>query len=327
MTIYDIAKEAGVSGSTVSRVVNGKLGVNVETRKKVQQLLDKYKFFPNETARGLVNQSPRMIGILLSDIRNTHYTDGAYIIEQEFAQKGYCSIIFNTGAEERAKAEYIRILASRRVDGAILEGSTYQSPSVREAIVTYLPNTPIVIANGYLDLPNVSGVLADEFDGVGSCVELLRQKQKHNLVYVTGNETPSNLIKLQGFSHTVGKLFGTEPISYQEEPTFQGGYDATVRIMKEHPKTDGIIYAVDLMAVGGTRALFDLKIAIPQTVSIIGIDNSPYALLCNPKLTSLDTKLAELSIACSRTLADALEKRNGLKKIMVYSSIVERETT
>ena len=97
MTIYDIAKEAGVSASTVSRVINNKPGVRKETKKKIQQLLAKYNYSPNEAARGLVTQASKIIGILVDDIRTIHHTDGAYIIERELVKLGYCCIIFNTG--------------------------------------------------------------------------------------------------------------------------------------------------------------------------------------------------------------------------------------
>ena len=97
-TIYDIAKEAGVSASTVSRVVNNKPGINEKTRKKVQQLLEKYNYIPNEAARGLVTQSSRIIGILIEDIRVFHHTESAYVIEQEMTRLGYSCLSLCTGA-------------------------------------------------------------------------------------------------------------------------------------------------------------------------------------------------------------------------------------
>lgn len=90
---------------------------------------------------------------------------------------------------------------------------------------------------------------------------------------------------------------------------------------------DGIIYSVDLLATSGVRALVDMNVRIPQQVSVIGIDNSIYAEICNPKLTSLDNKLLDLSITSARILIDALKKRPISKKILIFSSIAERETT
>ena len=97
MTIYDIARIAGVSASTVSRVVNNKPGIKEETRKQILALLEQYDYSPNETARGLVNKASRMIGILIADIRYAHHVDIAYYIEEEMGKHGYCSLILNTG--------------------------------------------------------------------------------------------------------------------------------------------------------------------------------------------------------------------------------------
>lgn len=328
MTIYDIAKEAGVSASTVSRVINNKPGIHPETRKKVEKLLNKYHYSPSETARGLVNQASRIIGILVADIRTIHHTDGAYFIERELTKLGYCCIIFNTGTDDESKAEYIKILNRRRVEGAVLIGSSFQTDTVKHAIERYLPNAPIVMANGCLDLPNVYGVLADEVNGVSNCVKLLYSKGHKRPAFVIDLYTPSNKLKMLGFRQAVKELgLMEDPWIYESESTLKGAYDVTKRIIKEHPDVDGIIYSVDLLATSGVRALVDMNVRIPQQVSVIGIDNSIYAEICNPKLTSLDNKLLDLSITSARILIDALKKRPISKKILIFSSIAERETT
>ena len=90
MTIYDIAKLAGVSASSVSRVVNQKPGVNPETRQKILKIMEKNNYSPNAIARGLVSQSSKTIGILVADIRNIDHPDGAYYIEKALIGLGYC---------------------------------------------------------------------------------------------------------------------------------------------------------------------------------------------------------------------------------------------
>jgi LacI family transcriptional regulator len=328
MTIYDIAKEAGVSASTVSRVLNNKPGIHPETRRKIQRLLSKYNYSPSETARGLVNQASKIIGILVADIRNIHHTDGAYFIERELTKLGYCCIIFNTGTDDVAKAEYIKILSRRRVEGAVLIGSSFQTEAVDHAIQRYLNNTPVVIANGYIDLPNVYGVLADEQNGVANCVKLLFDKGHVHPAFVNDFYTPSNKLKQLGFEQAIRNLgIADKPLIYETESSLEGAYDVTRQTVKEHPEIDGIIYSVDFLAAGGVRALTDMGISIPGRVSLIGIDNSIYAEICNPKLTSLDNKLLDLSMSASRILIDVLNGRQTTKKILIFSTIVERETT
>lgn len=328
MTIYDIAKEAGVSASTVSRVVNGKPGVHPATKEKIDRLLEKYHYSPNETARGLIKQRNHMIGILVADIRNVHYTDGAYTVEKEFAKLGYCCIIFNTGSEAEEKTKYIQILSQRRVEGVVMIGSTFQAKEVEEAILQFMPEIPVIIVNGYLGLPNICGVLADERSGVSALVKLLVEKGHRRLAFVNNCYTPSNLLKIEGFEEELKRqgVEGPAPV-YDAETTFESAYSVTKRLMEEHPETDGIVFSVDLLASGGGRALADLGYSVPDQVAYTGIDNSIYAEFSTPKITSLDNKLPELSLMASRLLVDLLEGRQVTQKMMVFSSIVERETT
>lgn len=330
MTIYDIAKEAGVAASTVSRVINNKPGIKAETRQKVQALLKKYNYTPDVAARGLVMQSTKIVGILIVDIRVTHHIDSAFVIEQELTKKGYCCITMSTGPEDEQKAEYLRILEQRRVEGVILMGSMFMTEMVKETISRHLSNVPVVMVNGYLDLPNVSGVIVDEDHGVEQCVDLLCRKGKTRIAFALDSHSPANSNKQRGYydgmrAHGAGEdqLWMYEA----EESSVQGGYDVTMRILKEHPDVQGIIYSIDLIAVGGVRAAHDQGYRVPEQLGLIGIDNAIYGEICMPKLTTLDNKMQGLSEAAASLLRAGLEGRIQNKKMMMFSEIIERETT
>ncbi len=330
MTIYDIAREAGVSASTVSRVINNKPGIKLETRKRIQNLLKKYNYTPDVAARGLVMQSSRMVGILIVDIRVAHHIESAFVIEQELTKRGYCCITMSTGPTEKRKAEYIRILEQRRVEGVILMGSVFATEQMRETLCRYLPKIPVVIVNGYLNLPNVSGVLVDEDHGVEKCVDLLVRKGKRKIAFVLDCHSPSSFMKEQGYYAGMRKL-GVKPENtwvYEiEESSPKGGYDMTRRILLEHPEVDGIIYSIDLIAVGGVRAAYDVGRKIPGELALVGVDNSIYGEICMPKLTTLDNKLKDMSEVAASLLREGLEGKIQNKKMMIFSEIIERETT
>lgn len=331
MTIYDIAKEVGVSASTVSRVINHKPGIKSETRAKVEAVLEKYNYFPDEAARGLVKQTTRFIGILVSDIRLTHHAEGAYVIERRLSRLGYSCIIFNTGAEEEAKADCIRRLASHHVAAVVMIGSVFQTEQIKALIEAYLKDLPVILSNGYLDLPNVYGVLADEQGGVKNCVDLLHRKGKKHPAFLNDSMTISNRRKQVGFEEGIALFYpSVEPLIYKTSKEDQGsvafGYDETIRIMQSHPETDGIIYATDLCAAGGLQALHEMGIAVPGQVAVIGVDNSVYAELCRPQLTSLDNRLRDLSITCADILVKVIQKNEAAKKYMIFSEIIERQT-
>ncbi len=330
MTIYDIAQEAGVSASTVSRVINNKKGVNKQTRALIEQILKKYNFEPDASARGLVNQSSKIIGVMMSDIRTMHHAEGAYYIEQQLQKYGYNCIMMNSGFSDASRAEGIRTLSARRAEAVVLIGSTFQSEGVKNAIKEYLDGLPVIIENGYIDLPNVYGVLADEKNGISECVRYLLDKGKKHLVFINKEDTPSNRLKIQGFCEAIQKAdaaMAPNVLWLDGEDDLQTSYDATLRLMKEQPETDGIIYTTDFIATAGIRALVDLHLSIPEQVSVIGVDNSVYARLSYPRLTSLDNKMEILSITCSDILVKVLNGEQVPNKMMIFSNIVERETT
>lgn len=330
MTIYDIAREAGVAASTVSRVINNKPGIKAETRQKVQELLKKYNYSPDVAARGLVMQSTRIVGILIVDIRVTHHIDSAFVIEQELTKKGYCCITMSTGPEDAQKAEYLRILEQRRVEGVILMGSMFMTEAVKETIRKHLSKVPIVMVNGYLDLPNVSGVIVDEDRGVEQCVDLLFRKGKKKIAFALDSHSPANSNKQRGYYDGMRAHGAKEDELWMYETTessVQGGYEVTGRILKEHPDVQGIIYSIDLIAVGGVRAAYDHGYSVPDQLGLIGIDNTIYGEICMPKLTTLDNKMQGLSETAASMLREGLEGRIQNKKMMMFSEIIEREST
>ena len=327
LTIYDIAEKAGVSASTVSRVINNYPHVKKATRAKVQKLLSEYNFIPNETARNLVTQSSRMIGVLISDITTTQYTDGVFFMEQEFSSRGYTCLICNTGPDSEKQAAQIHQLSTKKIDAMVLIGSIFQNDKVKEAIDKYVPNIPVAICNGYLDNENVYGIVQDEKEGVSNCVKLLLSKGRKNIAFIYNHITPSNQKKLDGYVTAIAEKTGKEPLAIMSSTTIDKVSAITKELVTNHPEVDGIIYSEDFMAMTGLHALNDLGKKVPQDISVIGINNSRFADICIPPLTSLDNKLYESSLASVRNILQVLNGEQALKKVIICSEIVERSST
>ena len=111
------------------------------------------------------------------------------------------------------------------------------------------------------------------------------------------------------------------------EDSFSGGAAATEELVRMHPEADAILYSVDTLAAGGVRLLVDKGLSIPDDIALFGTDNSPFALITNPRLSSVDTKLRELSNACADILSRAIEDRSYRRNIQIDCSLVLRETT
>lgn len=329
MTIYDIAELAGVSASTVSRVINNKPGIKESTREKIKALLKEHNYTPDENARGLVNKNTKLIGILLADIRSAHHTDLTYAVEIYLRSKGYCGIILNAGSRAEEMEEAIRILEQRRVDGVLIVGSMFQNDTVEKGIKEHFTHIPVVFANGRFDLPNVYCVLVDECDGVEHCVDLLVQKKKENIAYLGTLDTPSSQEKIKGFKRAMLRYGNSEKnlVILEGEPTKESGYQLTQQLLNQHPEIQGVIYSEDLIAVGGMRAFWEAGVKIPEEMAVIGIDNTIYGEISCPQFTSLDNKMTEMASEAARILVDAIEGRQNPRKIMLLSDIVVREST
>lgn len=336
MTIYDIAKQAGVSASTVSRVINGKPGIKESTREKVKKLLEENSYTPNAAARGLVMQSSRFIGILIEDIRVSHHTDSVYVISQEMMASGYTCITLSTGTEPEQKAKSIEMLGQRQVEGAILVGSMFASEDVKESIKKHLPDIPIVLVNGTLDLPNVYSILIHEEQGIQDCVRYLMGRGRKNICYMQDVITPSNEQKLKGFCNEM-KLSGipeerwqivTAPgTSASPNESIERGYAAAEEMLSQYPDTDAVLCATDLLAIGCMQYLRERNIQIPDHVAVMGVDNSLYGRVCTPTLSTLDNKMVELSRNAAHVLLDVLDGRTTSRKIMLLTDLILREST
>ena len=328
ITIYEIAEEAGCSPATVSRVINGYPYVKKTTRSKVQKIIEDRNFMPSDTARNLAKQSTRMIGVLISDLRTTQHTDGVYYIEKELSKEGYSCIICNTGVSIESMTSYIQMLSKRNVDALILMGSIYQNSRVENAISQYMHDIPIVFCNGILNGDNVYNIISDEEHGVYNCVELLKNTGCKNPAFIYDRRTSSNLKKKEGF------LRGLKDCGYENENNIletpseaEGIYKSVKAFLLANAYVDGIIFSEDFLAIASMRIFNELGRKIPDDISIIGINNSRFALVAVPAITSLDNKLYDMSITAVRTILSLLKGETATKKVQLLSDIVVRETT
>lgn len=326
VTIYSIAKETGVSPSTVSRVLNNNPHVSKETRAKVLKALDTTGFIPNDTARNLVNKSSMMIGVLVSDIRENQQSNTLFTIDQVFAKEGYSCLIYNTGHNPEGLQHYVRLLSQKKVDGVLLMGSTYQSEEVQNAITKYFSRIPVIVVNGHMDGENVYSIYCDMRTGMHEVVELFLKKGRHHLGFVYASENSG----FKDMEDSIRQnLYGKDNVDFFSMQTERRPEEVSERIaelLKLHPETDGLVFADDYLAIAGMRGLVDSGKRIPEHIAVIGISNSRYTRICNPRLTSLDTMLYDCALTFVRTMLQLLHDEY-VPKTMMSPRLVEREST
>lgn len=329
MNIYDIAKDAGVSISTVSRVLNNTKGVSASTRKKVEDALARNSYSPNAMARGLVYNSMKTIGVLAVDI--SHYTHSvmAYTIERQLCKWDYSTILCNTSNDLDNKIKYIKMLSEKKVDGIILIGSVFNDKEIERSIFNYLREVPVILANGKLSLKNSYSVLGDQIYALDLSVEHLKDRGHKEIYFIKEAMTYSASQKLKGFYLGMSNhgLPCDESNVIQTTLGLKGGYDAVDRLLKMDKKFTALIFSEDSTAIGGMIRLKEQGIKIPDDVAIVGYDNSIYSQCCSPTLTTIDTKKTTLATLAANTLYDVLNKKEVADSIIVRPSLVVRESS
>ncbi|MDK2933466.1 MAG: LacI family transcriptional regulator [Clostridiales bacterium] len=329
MNIYDLAREAGVSIATISRVINNHPQVSEKTRKKVNEILEKHNYTPNAFARGLVIKSMKTIGVLTIDIRDLYYATVAYTIEQEFSKLGYSVILCNTGGNTQKKINYMKMLAEKNVDGLILVGSVFKDKKLNKAISQLAKNIPIVMVNGFLEAENVYSIICDDSYGIAMCVDYLYKKGHKDIIYLQDAKTYSAQAKSEGFSHGMIKnnLVLTPFSILNVKKGLKGGYHAVEHLITCKQNFSAIIAGEDITAVGAIKKLKELHKQIPENIAVIGFNNSIIAQCSDPELTSVDNKIETIGIGAVRILNDVFEGRNVPSKTVITPNLVIRKST
>lgn len=303
INIYDIAKEADTSISTVSRYLNNK-NVRPETKKRIEEVIAKYNYKPSAIAKGLVAHSLKTVAVFVVDIRMPHYANAAYYIDKKLAINGYRTIICNTRGELTSIVKYIEEVSSQ-VDGIIFIGSIFNEINRFPDILANINNIPVVITNGKLDVNRCKPIYVDDQKGIYDATKCLINKGRKNIAYIQYSNNTSALKKAEGYKQAMQEANYSANI-YHTNDLF-GGYEVTQKLIIDNKNIDGVISGEDLIAIGAIRALENAGIKVGKDCDVIGFNDSRYCELSNPTLTAIDNKIEESSLAAADSLKDMIE--------------------
>ncbi|WRS26236.1 LacI family DNA-binding transcriptional regulator [Oscillospiraceae bacterium MB08-C2-2] len=329
LTIYDIAQKAGVSITTVSRVLNKKGEVSEKTKQHIQNILDEYGYSPSQLARGLASKTTKTIGIMSVDIRDNHHANIVYEVERAMSQYGYSAIVCNLGGKKKRFGDYLEMLVTRQVDGIVFVGSIFADPDCRKQIEDKGIDFPCAIVNALLPHPNFACVLTSEEAAYVEAVNyLVRERGRKKLVLIFDEDTVSEKRKRQGYREGMRRNgLENEITEYSISSELDGVSAATKELMRMAPRTDALIYTKDLLAVTGMYALLEMGYEVPKDVSVMGINNSIYAQLSRPSLTSIDNRAKESGAAAANLLKRLLDGETLLDPCVIPCQLVIREST
>jgi len=331
-TMEDIARQLGLSRTTVWRVVNKKSSVSPKTRKRVEEFLETHAYTKNLVAASLRKNLTNTIGVVFSDIENPFYAEALKGIEAECKKHGYNLIFCNTHENYIEEREAVRLLLEKRVDGLILvpvEGS--------ENNITLLNtlNVPIVFLARYLKEYGGSRVVFDDFSAGYIATSYLISKGHRNIAHIAGSpNTSCTNDRLEGYKRALqdhGIGFNPNLVHYTNS-MMNTGREATVKLLKENPTITAIFAYSDFVAFGAIETLRELGKKIPEDIAIIGCDNTFVSSLIG--LTTISFPKENMGMLAARILLQQIRdlktgKDLNLRDIKVRISkptLVKRET-
>ena len=329
MNIYDISKKAGVSIATISRVINGSTKVSPTTRAKVLAAIEETGYTPNAFARGLGLNSMRTIGILCADASDIYLANAIYIVESELRDQGYNSILCCTGYALDKKQKDLQLLISKRVDAVVMIGSNYVESDDRDNnyIIEAAKKIPIMIINGYLDATNVYCCLSDDYQATFDITKKLMGKNIKYFLYLYRSESYSGKKKLSGFRDAFEDCQHCDHRELKCTVEITDIVNQIDSIKQSFPTIDAIICSDDEIAVGALKWAKKNKISIPTRLSVVGFNNSKYATISTPELTTIDNHCDSVCKNVVNNLMRVFNGENIPKKLMLSTDLVIRETT
>lgn len=285
--LEDVAKVAGVSPTTVSRVLNNRGYISDKTRKKVEEAMKELNYYPNDLARSLFRKKTNFIGLILPTINNPFFSELTLYIENICAQLGYKIILCNSlGQIEKEKA-YLTMLIRHQVDGIIV-------CSHNRGIEIYeQQELPIVAVDRYLS-PTIPVVGSDNYAGGTMAVKHLIDRGCKRIIHINGPielETPAQL-RRKAYEDLV-----ENPITYELSKPFDEEEQILIikKIFEEHPETDGIFASDDMIAASCLKVARELQINVPEQLKIVGYDGTKTVMNLLPQLTTIKQPIEDIA--------------------------------
>jgi DNA-binding LacI/PurR family transcriptional regulator len=324
-TILDVARKAGVSKSLVSMVTRGEDGVSDEKRAAILEAIDELSYRPNVMARSLVERRTRILGVMVSDLRNPFFGGVVSGILARASELGY-RVLFNTGDREAdIEEEAIESLLELRVDGLILA-----SPHVRDEVIARAGRSvPVVVLNRHTSDDSSDSVTNDNITGARLAVEHCRSFGHERIAFISGGDSIAAKIRREGYICAMREFELEEQIVIAEGAhTEEGGYRGAQELLKKVPLPTAIFASNDLCAIGAMNALEEAGVSIPEDVSLVGYDNTTLAALRHIELTSIDQPGNVMGRSAIDRLSERIEgERSAPRHDVVAPTLVIRKTT
>jgi DNA-binding LacI/PurR family transcriptional regulator len=314
LTIVDVARHAGVSTATVSRVLNDSQTVKADNRQAVLQAMSELDYRPNRLAANLRRQQAQMIGVLVSDIENPHFTEMVRAVEDEAYRRGHRVLLCNTDERADKQRDYLNVLAAERVIGVILSPTDPAAPEIRELLDL---DIPLVAFDREVDDPRAGSVTADNRDGARRATQHLIDLGHRDIAFLGGPDTAqTGRERRLGYEDAIAQA---GLVSHFRSGQFRiaPAREATTKLLAEDPPT-AIVAGNNLMSIGVLQALRAAGRRVPDDIALVSIDDPFWAALTEPPLTALAQPVATMAETAVELLLGGIEQHAAVSRKVVY---------
>lgn len=329
VTMKDVAKLAGVSLSTVSRVLNDSSLVREETAQKVKRAVDKLDYQINDSARILRTNTSNLIGVIGAGMEKPFLANLLKGIEAEARERSYALLYGDSDGELEKEQNYLNIMKQKKIDGIILITTNYYN-ELLSIVKDY--QIPVVFASGYISDPKISCVTVDNVAAAYDMVEYLCQAGHRDIAFIKGPDL--DLLASQERLRGIKLALRLSDIEYSSNRviegdfTFESGYSAAKKIITKFPNVTAIFAFNDEMAVGAIRFLKEQNIKVPQDISVVGFDGIELGKYTDPTLTTIKQSGYHLGLKSIELLNNIINNRKiEDHKIFIPHKLIVRESS
>ena len=323
MSIQKIARLAGVSVATVSRVLNNSDSVKEKNREKVLQAINESNYQPNLLARQLRTARSSMVLVMVSDISNPFCAEVVKGIEEQAEKNGYRILLCNSGSDIERSRSSLQLLAGKMVDGIITMDAFSKLPELTQLIGAM----PWVQCAEYADAGEISCVGISDAEASQEMVRYLAGKGRQRIALINHDLSYKYAqLRLQGYQQALGQLqLDWQALSYASELSFSAGKQAMQALLAGKERPDAVFAVSDVLAAGAMSAIQEAGLNVPQDIAVAGFDGTDLAEMVSPPLTTLSQPSRDIGRQAFTLLLHKIDNpASAAQRVMMGWQLIQR---
>jgi LacI family fructose operon transcriptional repressor len=312
-SIKDVAKAAGVSTATVSRVLANNAPIRPETRERVMQAVAALDYRPNLIARSLRAQKSTKIGLVVSDIRNPFFTAIGRAVEDTAYEQGYSVLMCNTDEDPEKETMYLNILHDENVAGVIFSPTQKFSAAAKN----FHSSMPFVIIDRMVNTDKADMVLLDNVSAAYELTSHLIENGYRSIAGLFGNASTTGKDRQLGFQNALEKHGLHSAAVHFIEPRIKHGYEMTRSLLAQAEHPDAIFTSNSLLTAGAFQAIRDCGLAVPGEVALVGFDETTWGALVDPPITVIAQPTEEIGRTATELLFQRINEPERTTKTVI----------